>query len=79
MKILLVAARATLRFGGGSAYGDGRASPILAKLNAPSEDQRAGIDIVRRAVLMALRQIAEKAGEDGGVISGTILDKAEYN
>jgi chaperonin GroEL len=28
---------------------------------------------------MPLRQIAENAGEDGAVISGKILDKAEYN
>ncbi len=56
-----------------------RASLILAKLNAPNEDQRVGIDIVRRAALMPLRQIAENAGEDGAVISGKILDKDEYN
>ena len=63
--------------GGGVALA--RASTILAKLNAENDDQRVGIEIVRKAVQMPLRQIAENAGEDGAVISGKILDKPEYN
>jgi chaperonin GroEL len=63
--------------GGGVALA--RASTILAKLNAENDDQRVGIEIVRKAVQMPLRQIAENAGEDGAVISGKILDKSEYN
>src|SRR4029077_1905295 len=56
-----------------------RASLILAKLKADNDDQRVGIEIVRRAVQTPLRQIAENAGEDGAVISGKVLDKDEYN
>jgi chaperonin GroEL len=52
---------------------------VLAKLNAENDDQRVGIEIVRKAAQMPLRQIAENAGEDGAVISGKILDKSEYN
>ncbi len=63
--------------GGGVALA--RASLILAKLKADNEDQRVGIDIVRKAVQTPLRQIAENAGEDGAVISGKILEKDEYN
>ena len=63
--------------GGGVALA--RASLILAKLNAENDDQRVGIEIVRKAVLMPLRQIAENAGEDGAVISGKVLDRDEYN
>ena len=63
--------------GGGVALA--RASLILSKLNAENEDQRVGIEIVRKAVQMPLRQIAENAGEDGAVISGKILDKDQYN
>jgi len=63
--------------GGGVALA--RASLILAKLKADNDDQRVGIDIVRRAVQTPLRQIAENAGEDGAVISGKVLDKDEYN
>jgi chaperonin GroEL len=63
--------------GGGVALA--RASLILAKLKADNDDQRVGIEIVRRAVQTPLRQIAENAGEDGAVISGKVLEKDEYN
>jgi chaperonin GroEL len=63
--------------GGGVALA--RASLILAKLKADNNDQRVGIEIVRRAVMTPLRQIAENAGEDGAVISGKVLEKDEYN
>jgi len=63
--------------GGGVALA--RASLILTKLNAENDDQRVGIEIVRKAAQMPLRQIAENAGEDGAVISGKVLDKDQYN
>ena len=63
--------------GGGVALA--RASLILAKLNAENDDQRVGIEIVRKAAQTPLRQIAENAGEDGAVISGKVLDRDEYN
>ncbi len=63
--------------GGGVALA--RASRVLEKLRADNDDQRVGIDIVRKAVLAPMRQIAENAGEDGAVISGKVLDKDEYN
>jgi chaperonin GroEL len=62
--------------GGGVALA--RASLILAKLKAENEDQRVGIDIIRKAIQVPLRQIAENAGEDGAVIAGKVLDKDEY-
>jgi chaperonin GroEL len=63
--------------GGGVALA--RASLILSKLKADNDDQRVGIDIVRKAVQAPLRQIAENAGEDGAVIAGKVLDKDDYN
>ena len=63
--------------GGGVALA--RASLILGKLNAENEDQRVGIEIVRKAAQMPLRQIAENAGEDGAVIWGKIRDSTEYS
>ncbi len=63
--------------GGGVALA--RASLILAKLNVANDDQRVGIEIVRKAAQMPLRQIAENAGEDGAVISAKVLDRDEYN
>ena len=63
--------------GGGVALA--RASLILSKLKADNDDQRFGVEIVRKALQTPLRQIAENAGEDGAVIAGKTLDKDEYN
>jgi chaperonin GroEL len=63
--------------GGGVALA--RASLVLTKLNVENDDQRVGIEIVRKAVQMPLRQIAENAGEDGAVISGKVLARDDYN
>jgi chaperonin GroEL len=58
--------------GGGVALA--RAGAVLSKLKADNEDQRFGIDIIRKATLAPLRQIAENAGEDGAVVSGKVLE-----
>ncbi|OJY68458.1 MAG: chaperonin GroL [Rhodospirillales bacterium 70-18] len=63
--------------GGGVALA--RASLVLAKLKADNDDQRLGIEIVRKAALTPMRQIAENAGEDGAVISGKVLENDDYN
>jgi chaperonin GroEL len=63
--------------GGGVALA--RASLILAKLKAENEDQKHGIEIVRKALQAPMRQIAENAGQDGAVISGKVLENNEYN
>ncbi|MDW8445376.1 MAG: chaperonin GroEL [Acetobacteraceae bacterium] len=63
--------------GGGVALA--RASQILTKLKVDNDDQRFGVDIVRRAITAPLRQIAENAGEDGAVILGKVLDNDDYN
>jgi chaperonin GroEL len=63
--------------GGGVALA--RASLTLAGLKYANEDQKFGIDIVRKAIQQPLRQIAENAGEDGAVIAGKVLENGEYN
>ncbi len=63
--------------GGGVALA--RASQILLKLKSDNEDQRVGIEIVRKAALAPLRQISANGGEDGAVISGKTLEKDDYN
>jgi chaperonin GroEL len=63
--------------GGGVALA--RASLILAKLKSENEDQKHGVEIVRKAALTPLRQISENAGEDGAVISGRVLERDDYN
>ncbi|MCH7888084.1 MAG: chaperonin GroEL [Proteobacteria bacterium] len=50
------------------------ATRVLKKLNPPNSDQKVGIDIVRRALEMPVRQIAENTGVDGAVVAGKLLD-----
>ena len=55
------------------------ASKALVGLNPENDDQKAGIDIVRRALQAPARQIFANAGEEGAVIVGKLLDKGEAN
>ena len=55
-----------------------RATKALAKVTAANDDQKAGIEIVRRAIQVPARQIALNAGEDGSLIVGRLLEKDEY-
>jgi chaperonin GroEL len=61
--------------GGGAAllYG----TKALAKLKPSNDEQRVGIDIVRRALQAPARQIAENAGADGSIVVGKLLDEAD--
>jgi chaperonin GroEL len=55
-----------------------RALKVLDGLKPANDDQRIGINIVRRALQAPARQIAENSGEDGAVVSGKILDSKDY-
>jgi len=63
--------------GGGSAllY----ATKVLARLKPENNDQKVGVDIVRRALQTPVRQIAENAGVDGSIVVGKLLDKDNAN
>jgi chaperonin GroEL len=63
--------------GGGVALA--RATAVLNKIKVDNDDQRFGVDIVKRAITVPLKQIAENAGEDGPVILGKVLDNDDYN
>ena len=63
--------------GGGVALA--RASLVLATLKPANEDQKLGIEIVRKAVQTPLRQITENAGEDGAVIAGKVIENSSYS
>jgi chaperonin GroEL len=56
-----------------------RALKSLESLKVENEDQKIGINIIRRAVQAPARQIAQNAGEDGSVIVGKILENGSYN
>ncbi|MDA0662191.1 MAG: chaperonin GroEL [Proteobacteria bacterium] len=56
-----------------------RSTRVLDKVVADNDDQRVGINIVRKALQAPCRQIAENAGEDGAVIVGKILKNKDEN
>jgi chaperonin GroEL len=55
------------------------ASRALDNLKGINDDQTRGIDIVRKALHAPLRQIAENAGHDGGVVAGRLIDGNDQN
>jgi chaperonin GroEL len=55
-----------------------RAGKVLDKLKGENEDQRHGVEIIKKALSWPARQIAINAGEDGSVIVGKIQDNDTY-
>src|SRR5512135_1272328 len=55
-----------------------RAGKAIEKLKGKNEDQRHGIEIVKKAITWPARQIAINAGEDGSVVVGKILEQDTY-
>ncbi|MBV9754000.1 MAG: chaperonin GroEL, partial [Hyphomicrobiales bacterium] len=55
-----------------------RSGKSLQRLVPENDDQKTGIEIVRRAVQAPLRQIAINAGDDGSVVVGKIQEKGDY-
>ncbi len=56
-----------------------RALKALDGLKPQNDDQRTGLQIVRRAIQAPARQIAENAGEDGSLVVGKIVEQTEYS
>jgi chaperonin GroEL len=55
-----------------------RSIKALDGLEGANEDQKVGIQIVRKALQAPARQIFTNAGEDGSVIVGKILENGKY-
>ncbi len=53
------------------------ATKVLEKLKPENDDQRLGIDIIRRALQAPIRQIVANAAEDGAVVVGKLLEKGD--
>ena len=51
----------------------------IEKVRVSNDDQRRGVDIVRRALEAPIRQIAENAGVDGSVIVGRLVEQKDAN
>ena len=56
-----------------------RASEQLKRIRTQNDDQKTGVEIVRKALSSPARQIAINAGEDGSVIVGKVLEKEQYS
>jgi len=56
-----------------------RASDVLKKVRTQNDDQKTGVEIVRKALSWPARQIAINSGEDGSIIVGKILEKDQYS
>ncbi len=55
-----------------------RALPALDKIKTAG-DERIGVDIVRRAVVAPIKQIAENAGLDGSIVAQKVAESKEKN
>ena len=63
--------------GGGAALL--KAVKALDKVNPDNNDQRVGVEIVQRAIIVPVKQIAENAGADGSIIAGKLSENNDKN
>ncbi|MCK1736163.1 chaperonin GroEL [Bradyrhizobium sp. 138] len=56
-----------------------RAQKVLKGMRTANADQKAGVEIVRRALRMPACQIAENAGEEGSLVVNKVLENDNYN
>ena len=56
-----------------------RAAKVLTKLEPANDEQRVGIDIVRRAIQSPARQIVENAGVEGSVVIAKLMENSKAN
>ena len=52
---------------------------MLESLNAGNNDQKVGINIVKKALQAPVRQIAENSGVDGSIVVGKLQDSTDPN
>jgi chaperonin GroEL len=56
-----------------------RAAGAIGKLKPVNEDQKIGIEIVKKALTTPARQIIDNAGDDAAVIVGKLVESKGYN
>jgi chaperonin GroEL len=56
-----------------------RSLKALDGVTTSNPDQKAGVEIVRRAIQVPARQIVQNAGEDGSLVVGKLLESGDYN
>jgi len=55
-----------------------KALPALDKVKAKG-DEKIGVDIIRRAVVAPIKQIAKNAGLDGSIVAQKVLESKKKN
>lgn len=55
------------------------ASKILADVDAPNTDQKVGMEIVRKALMVPSKTIVQNAGDEGAVVAGKLLEQSNVN
>jgi len=56
-----------------------RAMKALERLKTDSDDKKTGVDIVRRALVAPIRQIAENSGLDGSIVAAKVMESEDPN
>jgi chaperonin GroEL len=56
-----------------------RAVKAVEKLSVENDDQRHGVEIVKKAITWPARQIAINAGEEGSIVVAKILESKDYS
>jgi len=56
-----------------------RARKVLDKVQTDSDDEATGVDIVRRALVMPIKQIAENSGLDGSIVVAKVEESDDVN
>ncbi|HEV1999799.1 MAG TPA: chaperonin GroEL, partial [Xanthobacteraceae bacterium] len=56
-----------------------RAVKALSRVKPENDDQKTGVEIVKKAIQSPARQIALNAGADGSIVVGKIIERNEYN
>ena len=55
------------------------ATKALDKIKTDNDDQKAGVNIVRKALQAPLRRIVSNSGLDGAVVAGKVLESKDHN
>ena len=56
-----------------------RAMKALDKVKTDSDDEKTGVDIVRRALVAPIKQIAENSGLDGSIVAAKVTESDDVN
>ena len=56
-----------------------RALKALDKVKCDSDDEKTGVDIVRRALVAPVKQIAQNSGLDGSIVAAKVMESEDVN